>query len=151
MSAQSLRPLTAQPSPDIKFGLSMELFLNSAWMLMATAIVYLWLRLGRRTPAERHMSFVALVMLIVILFPVISVSDDLWSIQNPAETDTCQRRDHRASSPHSISTGSVALHETPGAELSFAVQRLDAPRQIQLRANYIPALHSIQNRPPPAA
>jgi hypothetical protein len=74
----------------------MELFLNSAWALLAVAIVYLWLRLGRRAVSERQMSFVALVMLIVILFPVISVSDDLWSIQNPAETDTCQRRDHCA-------------------------------------------------------
>jgi hypothetical protein len=129
----------------------MELFLNSAWALLAFTIVYLWLRLGRRTVDERHLSFVALVMLLVILFPVISVSDDLWSIQNPAEADTCQRRDHRAGCPH-LSIPAVAnLPETAYFGLTFEAQSHDAPRQAPNFTIKSPALHSIQNRPPPAA
>jgi uncharacterized membrane protein len=45
--------------------MSMELFLNSAWAVMSIVIVCLWLRLDGRTKAERRLSFVALVMLIV--------------------------------------------------------------------------------------
>ncbi|MGC1462900.1 MAG: hypothetical protein WA802_11910, partial [Terracidiphilus sp.] len=99
----------------------------------------------------RHMSFVALVMLIVVLFPVISVSDDLWSIQNPAETDTCQRRDHSAACPHASFPAVAALPEAAFLGLTFDVLSHDAPRQAQFFAIQSPALHSIQNRPPPAA
>jgi len=129
----------------------MELFLNSAWALLAVAIVYLWLRLGRRAVSERQMSFVAPVMLIVILFPVISVSDDLWSIQNPAETDTCQRRDHCAACPHSIFPVVAALPEAAVTGLRLGMLSLDAPRPAPVFAIRNPALHSIRNRPPPAA
>jgi hypothetical protein len=129
----------------------MELFFNSVWVLMAIASVCFWLRLGRRTLAERHMSFVALVMLVVILFPVISVSDDLWSIQNPAETDTCQRRDHRVSDPHALFPVMAALPEPAVAELSFGFQHLDVPRNTSLPAVENPAFAAIENRPPPAA
>ena len=55
--------------------------------LVATASVYFWLKLGRRKAADRHLSLIGLAMLAVILFPVISVSDDLWWLHNPAETD----------------------------------------------------------------
>jgi hypothetical protein len=129
----------------------MELFFNSVWALVAVASVWLWLRLGRRTIADRHMSAIALVMLIVILFPVISVSDDLWSVQNPAEPDTSQRRDHRASCPHSIFPAIAATPEPVLADLSMGFQRLAAPINLQLPAFENPALDPIQNRPPPAA
>jgi len=129
----------------------MELFLNSAWALLAVAIVYLWLRLGRRAVSERQMSFVALVMLIVILFPVISVSDDLWSIQNPAETDTCQRRNHMASCQHFDFSPVVVLPEPAIAEHAFGFQRLTAAIDLPLRGTENPALGPIQIRPPPSA
>ena len=143
-------PSPALPVPGIESGLGMELFLNTVWVLVAIASVCFWVRLGRRTDAER-LSFVALAMLIVMLFPVISVSDDLWSIQNPAETDTCQRRDHRAFCPHSIFPAIAAPPEAAGVELSFSFQRLGAPRHIPLLAVDNPALDPIQSRPPPAA
>jgi len=80
----------------------MELLLNFAWMLLAAGIVCHWLQIQGREPAGRRLSFIALVMLIVILFPAISVSDDLQSIQNPAEINSGQRRAHLATSPHSV-------------------------------------------------
>ena len=97
------------------------------------------------------MSFVALVMLIVILFPVISVSDDLWSIQNPAETDTCQRRDHRVCCSHSIFPAIAALPEPVLAELRFGYQSIAVPHDRPFVDVENPALAPIQNRPPPAA
>jgi len=66
----------------------MELFLNFSWALLTIASVCLWMRMERRIGAERRLPLVALALLIVILFPVISVSDDLQVLQNPAESDT---------------------------------------------------------------
>jgi hypothetical protein len=129
----------------------MELFLNFAWVMMAVAIVCLWVRFEHRSGAKRRLPFIALVMLIVILFPVISVSDDLWSIQNPAETDTWQRRDHLASCPHSVFPAIAALPEPAFAVLTVGFQRFNAPLHPLLRAVGNPAFDIIQNRPPPAA
>ena len=43
---------------------------------------------------------VALLLLIVVLFPVISVTNDLMAAQNPAETDSVQRRNLEVSVLH---------------------------------------------------
>lgn len=128
----------------------MELVFNSVWALVTLASVCLWLRFGRRTGAHRHLSLIALVMLVAILFPVISVSDDLWSIQNPAETDTLQRRDHRDSSPHTLPLLAV-LPQLAGFELRFEFRQLEAPRFFAVAAIDNPALDPIDNRPPPIA
>jgi hypothetical protein len=129
----------------------MEILLNLSWALLSALIVCLWMRLASRTGANRRMQFIALVMLIVILFPVISVSDDLWSAQNPAETDTCLRRDHLASSTHSIFPAMAALPEPAFAAPHFGFQRFTAPLSLRSLAVDNPALDGIQNRPPPAA
>jgi hypothetical protein len=129
----------------------MELFLNSAWAAMAIVTVCLWLRLDGRGQGERRVSLVALVMLIVILFPVISVSDDLWSLQNPAETDTCQRRDHLASCAHSMFAAGAALPLAAPTGLSADFQHLALPPMFPQPAVENPALEAIQNRPPPSA
>jgi len=114
-------------------------------------IACLWLRIGRRDQTSRRLPFIALVMLILLLFPVISVSDDLLSLQNPAETDTCQRRDHLASSPHFLFPVVAALPEPLFAELSFGFQHVIAPLNLPVIAIDNPALDAIQNRPPPTA
>jgi len=129
----------------------MELFLNFAWAAMAIVIVSYWLSLDGRDQGERRMSLVALVMLIVILFPVISVSDDLWSLQNPAETDTCQRRDHLASFPHSIFPAVAAPPQDQCAVRTAGFQRFASPIMLPKPAIDNPALEAVQNRPPPSA
>jgi len=129
----------------------MELLLNTAWALLSVVIVCHWLRVERRDPADRRLRFIALAMLIVILFPVISVSDDLWAAQNPAETVGCQRRDHHASCPHSIFPACAALPEAAFADLSFGFMRAAKPLNLALPSVENPALAPIQNRPPPAA
>jgi hypothetical protein len=129
----------------------MELLLNSVWALVAAISLYFWFRLGFRAAADRTVSFVALAMLLIILFPVISVSDDLWSVQNPAETDTCQRRDHRVSCPHSVFPATAALPGPGVADFPLVIFRVDAPRHSGLLLQDNPALDPIQNRPPPTA
>ncbi len=88
-------------------------------------------------------------MLVMILFPVISVSDDLWSLQNPAETDTCQRRDlHADLLQHHFPVVSF-LPEQIVAVQDSGYRRLDAPRLAEFRVAVNPALGPVENRPPP--
>lgn len=129
----------------------MELVFNSVWALISIASVCLWLRFGRGTANGRHLSLIALVMLVAILFPVISVSDDLWSIQNPAETDTLLRRDHRDSGIHTQFLLLSALPCIAALALTFEFQRFDVPRLAIVPVIDNPALESIDNRPPPTA
>lgn len=130
----------------------MELYLNNyVWLLVALASVCFWLRLGQCTRVNRRLSFIGLFLFIVILFLVISVSDDLWSIQNPAQAKTLQRRDDCETRPHSAFTAITALPESAVAELSFGFQRLDASLYAPLLAVVNPALNPVQNRPPPQA
>jgi hypothetical protein len=129
----------------------MELFLNSAWALMAIAIVCHWLRFGRRAPADRRQSFFAALVLIAVLFPVISITDDLWSLHNPAETETFQRRDHLVSSSHVIFPAVAELPVPALAELSFDFQPLIVPPPLPVLAFDNPAFDAIESRPPPTA
>lgn len=129
----------------------MEIFLNLAWLVVALLSVGLWLRFEHRTGKERRLPMIALVMLLLILFPVISVSDDLWSIQNPAETDASQRRDHIAPCPHCL----LHVIATPLASLLTLfrpeTEYVSAPPLFATRADRNPARDSIENRPPPTA
>ena len=129
--------------------MTMEILLNSVWALVVTAIVCLWVRFGEGTNGDRRTSFIAMAMLVVILFPVISVSDDLWSIQNPAETDSCQRRDLLAPCPH-CTLPAFAAHPKPAfAGLRVVFQGLNTPVRPPLFAADTHIIDGIENRPPP--
>jgi hypothetical protein len=129
----------------------MEIFLNLAWMAVAFVSVVLWLRSERRTGKELRLPMIAMAMLLLILFPVISVSDDLWSIQSPAETDSAQRRDHAAPCPHCL----LPAVTTPLASLLALfrpeIQYVSPQPMSATRAYQNPARDSVENRPPPIA
>lgn len=97
------------------------------------------------------MQFVGLFMFIVILFPVISVTDDIWLIQSPAETKTFQSHDEHAASVHSVFPGMAALPDRAASQLSLHPQRFGALFDFSLLAFDNPALDPLQNRPPPWA
>ena len=129
----------------------MEFALNTGWVLLAALMFCLWLRFGPRTGTDRRLQFVALALLILILFPVISVTDDLLAAQNPAEVDSCLRRDHAASTPHSIFPAAATLPPSIAAEIPFGFLRFTAPRALSAPTVDHPGLEDLQNRPPPAA
>ena len=129
----------------------MELIFNSVWALVTIASACLWLRFGRRTGDSRGLSLIALIMLVAILFPVISVSDDLWSIQNPAETDTFLRRDHGASNSQVHVPLLASLPPLAGFEPGFESCRPETSQFFFWTAIDNPALTPINNRPPPIA
>jgi hypothetical protein len=129
----------------------MELTLNLAWALMAVVLVRLWLRAAPSSSACPRSQMVALLMLIVILFPVISVTDDLGAALNPAELDCCARRHYAVYCSYSIFPAAATLPPPVFAELTFGFLRFVMPGNHPAPSVEIPAMASIQNRPPPVA
>jgi hypothetical protein len=128
----------------------MEILLNLVWVLLAIVIVRLWLRDVPREGASRRTQIAALAMLILILFPVISVTDDLQAAQNLAEDDTYLRRDPTVS-PHSTFPAVAMLPRSTFTEFSFVYLWIKAPGHLPALTVHNPALTAIHNRPPPAA
>jgi hypothetical protein len=133
----------------IELPLRMELILNLVWVLLAFSMIGLWLRFAPRGSTGGRVNFTALTVLVLILLPAISITDDLLAAQNPAEVDCCVRRDHERSSSQSIFP-SVALPPPP----AFAEFWFGAPRMAMCGVYAAPfvesaTLTSIQNRPPP--
>jgi hypothetical protein len=129
----------------------MELILNLTWAVLAALMALLWMRFAPRADVNRRTQLVALAVLLVILFPVISVSDDLQALHNPAEVDSCVRRDHVLATAHSILPPIPALIHPVIAELSMDAPRSAVSREVSLLMVIHPFLAAIENRPPPAA
>ena len=65
----------------------MELTLNLFWLLLTVPALFLWRRqgLGRRQDHRSYLVLPALGCLLILLFPVISTSDDLRAMRAEAE------------------------------------------------------------------
>jgi hypothetical protein len=129
----------------------MELALNLGWTAMATAMCWLWVHHARREGQGRWAQFVSLASVLVIMFAVITTYDDMAMAQNPAETRCFQREDDLGAHAHAQLHPVVASTPTPAAELSFNTIRFAVPGSPFVPTVKVPALTSIQNRPPPAA
>jgi hypothetical protein len=129
----------------------MELALNLAWAFSAIVIVCLWLRFAALAGTSRRTQWIALAVLILILFPVISVTDDLQAVQNPAEVDSCIRRVHAISHPHSTFPAVAAMPLPILAALPFGFLQMAAPGRSPAPVVDHPGLRTIHNRPPPVA
>src|SRR5215831_10826430 len=73
----------------------MELLLNLLWLLLAMPAFWLW-RYSRTAPERRKSSpfhtFLALGCLLVVLFPVISATDDMRAMRAEMEESPSSRR-----------------------------------------------------------
>lgn len=128
----------------------MELALNLGWMLLGALLFCLWLRFGLRPGTDRRTQLIALAVLVMVLFPVISMTDDVFAAQNPAEADCCLRRDHGFSAAHFLFPAAATLPPPVFAQISFAFIRFVAPPYYPAPVMDHPGLEAIQNRPPPA-
>lgn len=129
----------------------MELFFNILWCGLAIVCLSQWLRAEQRQQRDRRTTLVAWVMLVVILFPVISVSDDLWAIQNPAEADSFARRDSHAAAPQSLHHATAGLPEDARCVIPFVLKGRENPMFRSEPGVGSRSRGSIQNRPPPRA
>jgi hypothetical protein len=73
----------------------MELLLNLAWLLLALPSYWLWRRSARRFSSLQCL--LALGCVLVLLFPVISASDDLHAMRSEMEDSSSTKRTVRQS------------------------------------------------------
>ena len=128
----------------------MELSFNLIWAALALAGLVGWLCTQQSAQSPVRTQLVALAMLLLILFPVISVSDDFWAAQYPAEADSCMRRDQLTAHAHHIvpEVPMPALAQLFTVKLTFAGYRpVVAPSPIQADA----PRSALFTRPPPTA
>lgn len=84
----------------VESGQTVEILLNITWAVCSLILIGLWLRRGISQSISRRTQLLALGMAVLLLLPVISLSDDLLAMQAPAETDTCVRRVQNADNLH---------------------------------------------------
>jgi len=84
----------------------MELLLNLAWLLLALPAYWLW-RGSRTAPAGRRFNsrqcLLALGCMLVILFPVVSATDDLCAMRTEMEESPASKRTVRQASHDKLS------------------------------------------------
>ena len=130
----------------------MEIVLNIAWALCSLGLIWVWMRSNASDSVPRRTQILALAMVVLLLLPVISLSDDLLAMQGPAESDACLRRALQSDDTHS----SVAA--TP---FGLPEQRVTAPAlsgySQEVVEDYSPTTlanaltRSLDSRPPPQA
>ena len=125
--------------------------LNLEWVVLATAMCWLWVRHARREGPGRQVQVIALALVLVMMFVVITMYDDMAMAQNPAETRCFQREDDLGAHAHAPFHPAVASIPPLAAELPFNTLRFTVPGSLLVPTVKIPVLSSIQNRPPPAA
>ena len=129
----------------------MELALNLGWMAMATAMCWLWVHHARREGRGRWAQLASLALVLVMMFVVITMYDDMAMAQNPAEIRCFQREDDLGAHAHAPLHPAVASTPTLAAELPFNTSSFIVPGSLLVPTVKVPIFSSIQNRPPPAA
>jgi hypothetical protein len=129
----------------------MELALNLGWMAMAAAMCWLWARHARLEGRGRATQVLSLSLVLFTMFVVITAYDDMAMAQNPAEARCFQREDDLGAHAHVPFHPAVASIPMLATEFPFNMFRLVAPGSLLVPAIRVPALSSVQNRPPPAA
>jgi len=109
----------------------MELLLNILWLLLALPAIY-WLRQPACTqkslPFGRFRAFLLLGCVLVLLFPVVSASDDLHAIRSEMEESNPSKRVVRQSAGDKSVT--AALHSGGPLALSTSTAELISDLEI---------------------
>jgi hypothetical protein len=125
----------------------METFLNLVWLAVTLAAVWLWRFLwagSRRHPTHsRGMEVIAIVCVLALLFPVISLTDDLHPEIVPADT-VSSKRNHGLLVAHGSQAG--LSKSSLNARSVFAILSV-APPQFELSfAGIVPAGEVLPSR-----
>jgi hypothetical protein len=116
----------------------MELLLNLAWLLLALPAYYLWRGRGSTHTGRKFTSLqclFALGCLLVVLFPVVSATDDLRAMRAEMEESPCSKRTIRQASNDKAS----AWNWQSAPALAAAARSLIVPEESwqQLPALYL--------------
>ncbi|MFZ1142351.1 MAG: hypothetical protein ABR881_16270 [Candidatus Sulfotelmatobacter sp.] len=132
----------------------MELLLNLAWLLLALPALWLWrgsrtATVGRKFTALQCL--LALGCMLVILFPVVSATDDLRAMRSEMEESPASKRTIRQASndkasawkrqsPPALAATTSSLSVSDGAWQPLSVPQLSAPEA--------PAIEQASRAPP---
>jgi hypothetical protein len=102
----------------------MELLLNIAWLLLALPAFWLW-RSSKSAPAGRRLTalqcLLALGCMLVILFPVVSATDDLRAMRTEMEESPASKRTVRTASNDKTSSWKWQNPPASVAAASFVI------------------------------
>ena len=135
----------------------MELLFNLLWVVLSIGLIGLWLISGRRwgnylLRPNSHVQIAALAILIVILFPVVSLTDDLLACTAPAEVEHLVRRHLQEHVENSLESAAILAAALVSYQSALGLQvishtspsmKIGTPREAFLNA--------VGNRPPPHA
>lgn len=96
----------------------MELLLNLTWLLLALPAYWLWRRRWTSRKASSLQCLLALGSVLVILFPVISATDDLHAMRAEMEETPISKRTLRQASSDKTPLWNLRLHN-PAAVASW--------------------------------
>jgi hypothetical protein len=136
----------------------MELFLNLVWLLLALPAYWLW-RNARGARCGRLFGslqcFLALAGALILLFPVVSATDDLHAMRAEIEESGPNKRNIRQSAGDRGSIWTSRWHGTPAIAVSIPSfgLRFEGWRELRRPALLIPAAPSIlgAGRAPPVS
>jgi len=134
----------------------MEFLLNLAWVLLALPAYWLWRKSSSARAPNGFRSWqclVALGCLLVMLFPVISVTDDLVAMRTEMEESPISKRSIRQASHDKSSGWNSRLQAPPsllGTPSSFtlAIEHGDLPLSPTLSFSAAPAVPTVGRAPP---
>jgi glucan phosphoethanolaminetransferase (alkaline phosphatase superfamily) len=130
----------------------MELALNLGWVVLVTLMCWLWLRHPARCEGRGCWAqLVSLALVLVMMFVVITMYDDMAMAQNPTETSCFAREDLSGARAHGLPHPVANFTQPLIAEPSFQASYLGVVGNHPVSALRLPAMVSIQNRPPPPA
>ena len=114
----------------------MEIILNLAWGFCSLGLIWFWVRTRAANQAPRRTQILALAVVVLLLLPVISLSDDLMAMQGPAETDSSLRRSVHSDEGHpSVVPASLALPEQMMTALvlsGFSIEVVETTASLRL-------------------
>jgi len=130
----------------------MEIILNIAWALCSFGLICFWFRNSASNPIQRKTQILALAMVVLLLLPVISLSDDLMAMQGPAESDTCLRKVlHSNDSDPSTLASSFALPEQLVCAPTLTGYSQELIPEFSPTPQVVSLTRSLDSRPPPSA
>jgi hypothetical protein len=136
----------------------MELLLNLTWLVISVALVALLLAsrsrcVDKRESAihSRSTAWISLFVLIALLLPAISMTDDLMAMVTPTDGEQISRRyDSCAGSPQPVHLHVTILHVARNVFYSPLTVIGEIESTPAFKLNCAPQLRYAQDRAPPA-
>lgn len=135
----------------------MELFFNLLWLALSTVLVTCWLCdrenwKNRSFRPTTQTQIVALLVLLVVLLPAVSLTDDLQACTTPVETEHVIRRvDLLPVASSSLHQAVMVVATLLSFERAASLQTLaSVAPALEVEKPFTGNLRNAGNRPPPA-